>query len=459
MTGQIRGNPFSLSPAFCAHNGVIALSEGGGEVCLGMTDPSDALVRGRIERSWPGLRFRFTPVDRDFFALALSRLYAGGEGEGEPAEGSPPAESPLGLAEDDAPIVNLLNAILLEARSLGASDVHLESARGGAAVRFRVDGTLRPGLTLSAERAASLSARIKHLANLNIIETRRPQDGRMAVGGLGRPLDARVSIVPTVYGESVALRLLDGTDAPPDLDALGFSDRELARLTGAIGSRSGLILVTGPTGSGKTTTLSAILRKLSSVELKIVSIEDPVEYRLEGVTQIQTDDALSLSFDTLLRRIFRQDPDILMVGEIRDAETARLAARAALTGHLVFATLHATGALEAVPRILNLGVEPYVLAGVLRLSLAQRLVRIPCQRCGGAGCDRCCRTGYAGRTAISESVIMNPRLRAHLESGYSGAAFFALAKRGGFRPMLEDGMEKVARGITARDELLRELGR
>ncbi len=303
-----------------------------------------------------------------------------------------------------------------------------------------------------------MSSRLKHLANLNIIESRRPQDGRITLTALGRTVDLRLSAVPTVRGESVVLRLLKGDDETLSLDSLGFAPRELERIRRGIGARSGLVLVTGPTGSGKTTTLSAMLRELKGGDTKIVSIEDPVEYRLEGITQIQTDDALGLSFESLLRRVFRQDPDVIMIGEIRDGETARLAARAALTGHLVFATVHASGALETLPRLFNLGVEPYVAASVLNLAVAQRLLRKLCPACGGAGCPSCGTTGYSGRTVVSETVAGDADFRRAVEGGYAWAEAEAAALRGGFRSLREDALDKAAAGITDLREILREIG-
>ncbi len=463
MTGLER-SAVSLSPAFCAHNGVLLLPSSDGEVCLGMLDIDDLPLRGRIEREWPGSRFSYSPLGRDEFALALSRLFAedraegGDDGSGMTACDRRDGGSAIDRVERDAPIVNLLNSIFLEASSLGASDIHLESEASHVAVRYRVDGRLRTMARLSPDRGDALSTRLKHLANLNIVERRRPQDGRLNVAGAGRALDVRVSFAPTVRGESVVLRLLDSGNAALDLDSLGYSTRELARLRGAVASGSGLVLVSGPTGSGKTTTLSAILRELASDELKIVSIEDPVEYRLAGVTQIQTDEGLALTFESLLRRVFRQDPDVVMIGEIRDGQTARLAARAALTGHLVFATVHATGALEAIPRLMDLGVEPYLVAATLRLSVAQRLLRRRCAPCGGTGCPACGGTGYAGRVAVSESFGIDRDARGAIESARPAERLEALARRGGFRTMREDAAEKIRAGITDEGEARREIG-
>lgn len=450
--------PFFLSPAFCAHNGVAVIASNGDEVTLGMLEYGNTELKRRIENAWPGIVFRYSQMSREEYALALSRLFSvDGDVQSASMENNS-AASPIDRVENDAPIVNLLNTIFLEAVSLKASDVHIESESDCAVVRYRVDGRLRVMASLSPERGAALSARIKHLSNLNIIERRRPQDGRLDVAGLEYTLDVRVSIVPTVRGESIVLRLLNASDSPLLLDSLGFAPRELNGIREAMRKKSGLILVSGPTGSGKTTTLSAILRELKDDEIKIISIEDPVEYRLAGITQIQTDEVLDLSFESVMRRVFRQDPDIVMLGEIRDAESARLAVRAALTGHLVFATVHANGALETIPRLLNLGIEPYLLGGVLQLSVAQRLVRRLCVFCGGNGCVTCGGTGYSGRIAVSESVAINGEFRRSLESGYEPGKLEEIALRSGFIGMREDAATKISLGITDKREVLREIG-
>lgn len=463
----------SLSPAFCARNGAIELASAGDTTTVGLLEPGNAELRERISRAWPHRRIEFTGMDRDEFALALNRLCALGDGgrpagDGGFAEGrgawgeggidAGPGNADFDRAEAGAPIVSLLNSIFLEAVALGASDVHLEPGRDGTAVRFRVDGSLRQAARVPASRGAALAARIKHLADLDIVERRRPQDGSFTISASAHPVDVRVSTVPTAWGESVVARLLDRDGEPPALAELGFSPRELERLYAAIRSRSGLVLVTGPTGSGKTTTLAALLREARDGRVKIVSIEDPVEYRLEGVTQIQTDDALGLSFESILRRVFRQDPDVIMVGEIRDAETARLAARAALTGHLVLATAHAGSALEAVPRLINLGVEPFLVAAVLRLVLAQRLLRKPCVSCRGSGCPSCGDTGYSGRFAVAESLVPGLETRQMIERGYSASELERLAGGDGYVPLREDAAERVARGETDAAEALREVG-
>jgi type II secretory ATPase GspE/PulE/Tfp pilus assembly ATPase PilB-like protein len=305
---------------------------------------------------------------------------------------------------------------------------------------------------------AALSTRLKLLSNLNVLETRRPQDGHIDITAERYSLDVRLSITPTIWGESIVLRLLNRAGAPLDLDTLGFSAKHRARLDAILGVPSGLVLVTGPTGSGKTTTLAALLTELNRNAIKVISIEDPVEYRIAGVTQIQTNDELGLSFDAILRRVFRQDPDIIMVGEIRDRETAELAVRAALTGHLVFATLHTNNALEAVFRLANMGIPAYLAGAVLKAVVAQRLVRKICPACGGTGCNACAQTGCHGRTVIAETLCLDDELSGAICDEVSRTRLGALLAERGFTTLHDDADEKIATGITTAEEVRRELG-
>ena len=291
-----------------------------------------------------------------------------------------------------------------------------------------------------------------------MLENRRPQDGHIEIQTDTYSLDVRVSMVPTIWGESIVLRLLNRSDTPFTLDSLGFSPQYAQCLRDILCSASGLILVTGPTGSGKTTTLAAILKELNTQNTKIISIEDPVEYRIGGITQIQVHEALGLTFDTLLRRIFRQDPDIIMIGEIRDIQTAELAVRAALTGHLVFATLHTNNAIEAVYRLQNMGIPAYMVAAVLRISIAQRLIRKKCPSCNAEGCAQCLHSGYQGRTVIAEFIPVTPALAGMIAAGTGVEKMRTHLQKQRAQTLFDDANEKLAAGITTEAEIRRELG-
>ena len=320
------------------------------------------------------------------------------------------------------------------------------------------------------------------MANLNIMERRLPQDGRITVDIGGRSVDLRVSIVPVARGESIVLRLFNKSDAPFGLSDLGLGEEELSRLRRFLCVQHGLVLMTGPTGSGKTTTLNAMIRALPADELKIVTIEDPVEYLIPGVNQIQTNEAIGLTFDTILRRVLRQDPNVIMVGEIRDAPTVELAARAALTGHLVLSTLHTNSAVAVLPRLKNMGLPPYLVASVLRGAVAQRLVRRICPECArarpaspeesrllsayglparkvseGAGCDRCGGSGFRGRLCVTEGFEMDEGLEELILKDVPISEISAHLNRGGMKSLARDGMEKVAAGLTTAAELSREV--
>jgi general secretion pathway protein E/type IV pilus assembly protein PilB len=448
----------ALSPAFCAANGIIITGIAGQTIHFGMLSGDNPVLKTRIKRAYPACQCVFQTLDPDDFNLKLAQLYSD-ENPDEPAAGAPDSrESIIDRVACDAPAVNLLNSIFLEALSKRASDIHIESGGGGSVVRYRIDGLLHEVKSISPDRALAVSARLKILANLNVLENRRPQDGHLDVKTDSYSLDVRVSIVPTVSGESIVLRLLNRSDTPCTLDSLGFSAQYAAYLRDILTTVSGLILVTGPTGSGKTTTLAAILKELSIHRTKIISIEDPVEYRIEGVTQIPVREELGLTFDTLLRRVFRQDPDIIMIGEIRDIETADLAVRAALTGHLVFATLHTNNALEAVYRLQNMGIPAYLAAAVLKITIAQRLIRKICTACNAAGCPRCHHCGYQGRTVIAEFIPVTPELAGMIAAGTGIEKMRSYLQDRGHLTIFDDAHEKKERGITTDAEIRRELG-
>jgi general secretion pathway protein E/type IV pilus assembly protein PilB len=449
-----------LTPAFCAANGIIITRLEGKSVYFGLVNHDDVILRTRISKAFPEYQCVFQELGSETFNLQLSRLFSE-EQAGEGASGSDTQDSRESIIDrvaDDAPIVNLLNSIFLEALSKQASDIHLESGCDETLIRFRTDGILVSVRRISTERAIAVSARLKILANLNVLENRRPQDGHIDVKTDSYSLDVRISIVPAIWGESIVLRLLNRSDTPLRLDSLGFSERNSPYLKSILALRSGLVLVTGPTGSGKTTTMAALLKELDVKSTKIISIEDPVEYRVPGIIQIEVREELGLTFDALLRRIFRQDPDVIMIGEIRDIETAELAIRAALTGHLVFATLHTNNAVEAVYRLQNMGIPAYMAAAVLRMVIAQRLVRKVCPECASSGCDHCSHTGFRGRTVIAEFIPVDTAISDMISYGVTIAQLRRYLQNRKFRSIFDDAEEKAASGITTEQEIRRELG-
>lgn len=382
------------------------------------------------------------------------------------------------------PVVQVVNAMLAEAMRAGASDVHLETLPEALRVRMRLDGVLHDAQQLGAEFRAAVISRLKVLAGLDIAERRVPQDGRARVRVGDRELDVRVSTLPALHGESVVLRLLDGggETQPQSLDGLGFPAALLTPLRALVQRASGLVLVTGPTGSGKTTTLYAALRERSTPGVKVVTVEDPVEYRLDGVVQLPVNVRAGFGFADALRAILRHDPDVILVGEMRDAETAEIAVRAALTGHLVLSTVHTTDAVGALARLRDMGVPPYLLAATLQGVMAQRLVRRVCERCGtwqtplaneqalfapgeapgavhrAAGCAACAGTGYRGRVAIAELLILDEPLREALTHGAPVSTLRELARANGAASLLDDGRRAVREGVTTAAEVSRVLG-
>lgn len=356
---------------------------------------------------------------------------------------------------NEAPVVRLVNLLLVEALQARASDVHLETYAGALRVRYRVDGVLQDAPSPPPHLAAAVVSRLKIMADLDIAERRVPQDGRIRLRLQDRSVDVRVSTVPALHGESVVLRLLDAARGRISLDALGMADDTLARFRTAIARTHGIVLATGPTGSGKTTTLYAAVETLRTGREKILAVEDPVEYELAGVPQIPVHEKAGVTFASALRAMLRQDPDIMLVGEIRDGETAAIATQAALTGHLVLSTLHTNDAAGALTRLRELGVEPYLVASTVEAVLAQRLVRTWCRECRGAGCDACRRTGYRGRVGIHELLVMSDALREAVQAGVDSATLRRLAEAEGMRTLRIEGERLVAAGLTSREEVLR----
>ncbi len=392
-----------------------------------------------------------------------------GENEAAAAEWTPPKS---------ASPADLVDGIVQEALAWGASDVHLEPNEQGMQVRFRVHGLLQNVMTIAQKDRAAVTSRIKILANLDISEHRHPQDGRIRIRQESHAVDARVSTIPSLHGEKVVLRLLDLNGVAIPLDRIGLRDRYLEELRRLIRRPQGIILVTGPTGSGKTSTIYACLKEIKSETINIITIEDPIEYEISGLTQIAVHDKIGLTFESCLRSVLRQDPDVILVGEIRDRETARIAMQASLTGHLVFATLHTNDAVGAITRLLDMEIAPYLIASSLSGVLAQRLVQVLCPSCKvpaksdadvrawldpaknrlfqrGPGCEKCHGLGAVGRIGIHELVTVTPALRALIVNRASEAELRQAAISDDFPSMFQDGLAKVADGRVAYEELMR----
>jgi general secretion pathway protein E len=366
-----------------------------------------------------------------------------------------PAVEDLLETSDDAPIIRMLNALLTQAARDGASDIHIEPYERHSSVRFRVDGALREVVQPNRALHAALISRLKIMAELDIAEKRMPQDGRISLRIGTRAVDVRVSTLPSAHGERAVLRLLDKTETKLSLESVGMAGETLRRFEHLVTQPHGIVLVTGPTGSGKTTTLYAALGRLDAGSSNIMTVEDPIEYELPGVGQTQVNPKIDLDFAKALRAILRQDPDIIMIGEIRDFETAQVAIQASLTGHLVLATVHTNDAASAVTRLTDMGVEPFLLSSSLLGVLAQRLVRKLCPVCHGKGCGTCNQTGYQGRTGIFELLVADDHIRALIHQRAAEADIRRAARDAGMTLMREDGERLVREGITSPEELVR----
>ena len=384
-------------------------------------------------------------------------------------------------ATDEAPIIRLVNSVLFQAVRQRASDIHFESFERGLVVRYRIDGVLYPVLTPPKHLQANIIARLKIMASLNIAEKRLPQDGRFRIRTAGKDVDLRVSVLPTSHGERVVLRLLEKENRLLDLSEMGFSQNRLGIIQQLIQLSHGIILVTGPTGSGKTTTLYAALTHINAPDKNIITVEDPVEYQLLGVGQMQVNPKINLTFAAGLRSILRQDPDVIMIGEIRDRETAEIAIHASLTGHLVFSTLHTNDAASAATRLIDMGIEPFLVASSVVAVLAQRLLRQVCSNCKqpyhpadeelirlsivpprvrptfyrGVGCPACSQTGYRGRTGIFELLVLDDEIRRLIGAKADSTSIRQAAMAKGMVTLKDEGAEKVFHGMTTTEELMR----
>lgn len=444
---------------------VLPLSVADGVLTVAVPDPDDAELLD-VLRGTTRLRLRAVGVARERLREQIRSAYRG-------------ADATAGA--DDAPAIRRVDLVLARAIAAHASDVHVEPGAEGARVRLRVDGVLRETETIPAALVPAFTSRLKLLAALDIAERRLPQDGRCSIPFDGRTIDARVSSIPSIGGEKIVVRLLDQHGAAPRLAGLGMPAEMHVRYRDAATAPWGFVVASGPTGSGKTTTLYASLGELDVATLNVCAVEDPVEIRIPGVTQVQVHPRAGLSFAAALRAFMRQDPSVLMIGELRDHETAAVAASAALSGQLVFTTLHANDAPRSVERLLELGVPRHALGAALSAVLAQRLVRVLCERCRAAepipaalrsarrltqtrwyvarGCRACDGTGYLGRTGIFELIVFDDALREAVGGGASSGELTRLALRDGYRPMREEAFAKVLLGVTSFAEAERVVGR
>jgi len=421
-------------------------------------------------------RIALRRMERTELDAAIASAYSGGGGDASQVADEfdanldltkllqdVPAIEDLLESSDDAPVIRMINALLTQSLREGASDIHIEPFEQTSVVRFRIDGTLRDVIRPRKAIHASLISRIKIMSQLDIAEKRLPQDGRITLRVGGKPVDVRVSTLPTGHGERAVLRLLDKEAGKLDLSHLGMSAELLPQFDALISQPHGIVLVTGPTGSGKTTTLYAALSRLNATTTNILTVEDPIEYDLAGVGQTQVNARIDMSFAKALRAILRQDPDVIMIGEIRDLETAQIAVQASLTGHLVLATLHTNDAAAAVTRLLDMGIEPFLLSSSLLGVMAQRLVRKLCPYCKrsdgvhmhAVGCDKCGMTGYQGRVGVYEMLETTDEIRAQIHNRASEAEVREAAQKSGMKTMREDGERWLRDGTTTQAELLR----
>jgi len=495
--GTVKIDPavLQLVPAEVARkHQLIPLNWSGSILTVAMSDPSDIVAIDEV-RFITGHNIQ--PVVASDIAIqnTLDRYYdTAGVAQGlvrdfeqNELDGAEPGQGDTNLAElyratEEAPVVKLVNLILSDAVNKGASDIHMEPYEKSFRIRLRLDGVLQEVMSPPRTLHAAVTSRVKIMARLDIAERRMPQDGRIKVKMRGRELDLRVSTVPTLFGEKVVMRLLDRANLELDMSRLGFEPEELARLEKAISAPYGMILATGPTGSGKTTTLYSALSRINSPGTNIMTAEDPVEYNLTGINQAQIKPDIGLTFAALLRSFLRQDPDIIMVGEIRDFETAEIAVKAALTGHLVLSTVHTNDALSTVGRLISMGVPAYLVAASLNLLLAQRLVRRLCAECRaevsvsvstltdigfnpqeaktvtcylGKGCHACRNTGYRGRVGLYEVVLLNEQMREAILNGASVSELRLLQAKYGMRSLGESGLQKIREGVTTAEEIIR----
>ncbi|SFM67032.1 GspE/PulE family protein [Thermodesulforhabdus norvegica] len=482
-----------VSIDFLRHHAILPLQGENSDVVLIINEPWDLTTTSLLEKHFSGSRVSVAVGHGDEIRTAIDRIYGAMGGITGEAEESVDVPVGVDVYEDDldrlrglaqeAPVVRLVNVLLTRALDMRASDIHFEPTEKAFKVRCRVDGVLYELDSPPKSMQPAIISRLKLMANMDIAERRLPQDGRIKLRFGHRDVDIRVSTAPTIYGESVVLRLLSQEAVEYNLEKLGMDSQQLKIVTELIERPYGMILVTGPTGSGKTTTLYAILRRLNTATKKIITVEDPVEYQIDGINQIQVKPQINLTFANALRSLVRQDPDVLLIGEIRDHETADIAVESALTGHLVFSTLHTNDAPGAITRLRDLGIESFLIADSVLAVMAQRLVRVLCEECREPyeatdedmnllqrwtphlderpvifrhrGCRKCGFTGYRGRQGIFELFIVRDRVRSGIVAGKDAGELARLASDLGYRPLISQGCQKVLQGITTISEVLR----
>ncbi|CAN5426607.1 type II secretion system ATPase GspE [soil metagenome] len=476
-----------ITPEFLEEQGVVPLTLEDGRLTVGVwrdDASSDAIYELESLLGAPATRIEIAEADahaliREHYgeSSAQSLIDSMDTGIADTNDESPAIDDLRALA-NEAPVIRLVSMLLTEALEARASDVHLEAYTDGLRVRYRVDGVLQEAPSPPRSMAPAVISRLKVMANLDIAERRLPQDGRIRLPLQDRQVDVRVSTVPTLHGESVVLRLLDKESGTLELGALGMSASDLARFEEVLTRTHGVVLATGPTGSGKTTTLYAALQRLRTGREKILTVEDPVEYQLAGIPQVPVNEKVGVTFASALRALLRQDPDVMLVGEIRDGETAEIATQAALTGHLVLSTLHTNDAAGALTRLVDLGVAPFLVSATVEAVLAQRLVRTVCGVCvarvtatgaerqalgrpdlrevsRGAGCDTCRGSGYMGRTGVYELLVLNAAMRTAVSAGDGADEVRALARAASVPMLRDDGARLVIEGRTTPEEVLR----
>jgi general secretion pathway protein E len=467
-----------LSAKFLRHFKILPIAVQDTTLTLAMADPLDFETIS-VVRNLTGMKVMAALATEPDILDAIEKFY----GEQERQDSTVVDDVDGQMTEDlehlrdmasEAPVIRLVNAMIAQAVEKRASDIHLEPFEKEFRIRYRVDGVLHSQEPPARELRAAVISRVKLMAKLNIAERRLPQDGRIKVKTLGREVDLRVSTLPTLYGESVVMRLLDRSQTDfYDLQSLGFDEHMLARMQHYTQLPHGIFMVTGPTGSGKSTTLYSALKRINGTQVKIITIEDPVEYQMDGVNQIHVNSQIGLTFAAGIRHIVRQDPDVIMIGEIRDRETADVAIRSALTGHFVYSTLHTNDAPSAITRLTDMGVENYLITSSLVAVLAQRLVRVICPHCRqpdgdrlspmgeevptfrGAGCDNCLGSGYHGRVGIFELMELNDDIRKLIMANEDASILTQAARENGMRNLREDGWMKIRQGMTTADEVLR----
>lgn len=465
---------------------VMPIRTEGNKLTVAMADPLDYFAIDELRMS-TGLRIEPTIAAREELQRAIKRYYGLQESveqisqilQNREAEETRPKPE-----EEDSPVVKTVNQIIIQAVQIGASDIHIDPQEDSLRIRYRVDGVMRTERSLPPHMQSVIVARVKIMANLNVAERRLPQDGRVEMDIEFRKVDIRISTLPTIHGEKVVMRVLDLGSALTELEKLGLSEHNFGLLLKGIHQAHGVVLITGPTGSGKTTTLYSALSRLNNDDVNIITVEDPVEYQLQGINQVQVNSVTGLSFARGLRAILRQDPNIVMIGEIRDAETAEIAIRAAMTGHLVLSTLHTNSAVNAITRLIDMGVEPFLVSSSVSCIVAQRLVRRVCSSCSaphtatpdelrllteyglktdglrrGVGCAECGRTGYRGRMAIHEILSVDDRLRSMILQRLSDSEYRSYAESQTLVPLMRDGLVKVAQGLTTVSEIYRVSGK